>query len=141
MFVCSFNLAAVIDSIEKTRGKIEQTLDLAFSDLDQLMEKAGELVKLAEQLSKKLAMLSEVEPADAAAIDDKVMFQKLIQEIGVAQPVTKETSGNVYHQELAKQLCEFLSALSKRNGANILTLADIYCFFNRARGVCKSNLI
>jgi len=39
----------------------------------------------------------------------------------------------VYHEELSKQLAEFLGKALPREGG-MITLPDLYCIFNRARG-------
>lgn len=55
-------------------------------------------------------------------------------DMGITSPVTRENAGGAYYQQLARQLAEFLGAYMPRNGG-IMTLSDIYCMFNRARGV------
>ena len=53
--------------------------------------------------------------------------------MGIASPVTRETAGALYHQQLARQLADWLpQVLAKRGG--ILALPDVFCLFNRARG-------
>ncbi|PNH06425.1 Vacuolar protein sorting-associated protein 36 [Tetrabaena socialis] len=44
-----------------------------------------------------------------------------------------ETGGARYHIELCRQLADFLSAPLQRCGG-LLSLPDVYCLFNRARG-------
>lgn len=53
--------------------------------------------------------------------------------MGIASPVTKETAGARYHQELSKQLSEFLNTPLQESGG-LMMLPDVYCLFNRARG-------
>lgn len=55
-------------------------------------------------------------------------------DMGITSPVTRENAGGAYYQQLARQLAEFLGDYMPRNGG-IMTLSDIYCMFNRARGV------
>uniref|UniRef100_A0A7M5WY60 Vacuolar protein-sorting-associated protein 36 n=1 Tax=Clytia hemisphaerica TaxID=252671 RepID=A0A7M5WY60_9CNID len=43
-------------------------------------------------------------------------------------------SGARYHEELAKQLSTFLSGFIEKEGG-FITLTDVYCRFNRARGM------
>jgi len=42
----------------------------------------------------------------------------------------------MYHAELARQLCDFLSVPLQKHG--MLPLPDVYCLYNRARGICTS---
>ncbi len=63
-------------------------------------------------------------------------FRSYLLSAGISSPVTKEThgSGSTYHKELGKQLSQFLAQPLKDTGG-ILTLSDVYCLFNRARGL------
>jgi ESCRT-II complex subunit VPS36 len=56
-------------------------------------------------------------------------------DMGIISPVTRENSGTAYYEQLARQLAEFLSECMPKNKAGIMTLSDVYCMFNRARGV------
>lgn len=58
----------------------------------------------------------------------------LMLDMGIMSPVTRENAGGAYFNQLARQLAEFLSECMPKNGG-IMTLSDIYCMFNRARGV------
>jgi ESCRT-II complex subunit VPS36 len=40
----------------------------------------------------------------------------------------------MYHQELARELSDFLSAILDKAGG-MMSLVDIYCMYNRARGI------
>ncbi|GFR45576.1 hypothetical protein Agub_g6970, partial [Astrephomene gubernaculifera] len=58
--------------------------------------------------------------------------QQLIA-LGISSPVTRETAGARYHLELSRQLADFLAAPLQRCGG-LISLPDVYCLFNRARG-------
>lgn len=112
-------------------------MDDAFSDMKRLMEKASEMVRLAESISSKLANTSTDAP-------EMVAFRTFLKELGISNPVTKQMVGDRYTEELARQLAEFLDRLfnqQKPSSSEIsisntmLTLTDLYCLFNRARGV------
>ncbi|ORX46327.1 Vps36-domain-containing protein [Hesseltinella vesiculosa] len=98
-----------------------------FKDLDQLMTKATEMVHLAERISNKL----NKDPNDK----DLSMLRGYMVNLGITNPVTRDMAGSIYHQELARELCEFLTKLMTNKQHDIWTLTDIYCLFNRARGV------
>ena len=53
--------------------------------------------------------------------------------LGLTSPVTKESAGSLYHQQLSRQLADFLPAVLERQGG-IMTLPEVYCVYNRARG-------
>ena len=118
----------------KIQEKYEQTdesITSAFKDLDALIEKAKDMVSLAEKFSKKLSE-KEVGVTD----DETVAFKSYLLSMGIDNPVTKETygSGNRYHQELAKELFSFLKDPLDNEGG-VMTVTDVYCRFNRARGM------
>lgn len=71
-------------------------------------------------------------PADG----EEALVGKLLLDIGMINPVTKDNAGALYHQELARQLGEFLT-LEKtfpHSTQVLVSLSDVYCMFNRARG-------
>lgn len=118
----------------KIQEKYEQTdssITMAFKDLDALIEKAKDMVALAEKFSKKLND-KEISVTD----DETVAFKSYLLSMGIDNPVTREThgSGNRYHQELAKELATFLKDLLEKEGG-VMTVTDVYCRFNRARGM------
>lgn len=79
-------------------GNCDRTLDEAFQDLRGLMANAQEMVQLAERFRETLAARG-----GAAESSDVDMQQQLI-EIGIASPVTKDTAGARYHQQLSSQV-------------------------------------
>lgn len=79
-----------------------RTLDEAFQDLRALMAKAQDMVQLAEKFREALAS-KEAESADVE------MHRQLI-EMGIASPVTKDTAGAKYHQQLSRQVCFLLAS-------------------------------
>ena len=69
---------------------------------------------------------------------DKNAMADMLQDMGMASaiPVSSDNS-TVYYETLARQLADFLSPkLAQTSG--IMTLTDVYCLYNRARG---TNLI
>ena len=52
--------------------------------------------------------------------------------MGIANPVTKETSGSVYMQELSRQLADFvIRLLTATSSGGMMQLVEVYCAFNR----------
>lgn len=102
-----------------------ETMTDAFQDLDRLMTKATDMVKLAESISNKVK----------ASNDDTELstLRTHLLNLGIVSPVTRGTAGSIYHQELARELADFLDKLFTKD--DIKSLTDVYCLFNRARGV------
>eukprot|EP00271_Cylindrocystis_brebissonii_P013728 TRINITY_DN3390_c0_g1_i1.p1 TRINITY_DN3390_c0_g1~~TRINITY_DN3390_c0_g1_i1.p1 ORF type:complete len:441 (+),score=109.32 TRINITY_DN3390_c0_g1_i1:784-2106(+) len=119
----------------------EKSLQEAFSDLNALMAKARDMVQLAERMQAKL--LAPARPAEGAeglgegeevvGAESKQELQDLLLSVGIASPVTKESAGALYHQQLARQLADFLRKPLEVSGG-MMAVVDAYCVFNRARG-------
>ncbi|XP_027355581.1 vacuolar protein sorting-associated protein 36 [Abrus precatorius] len=113
----------------------DRSLQEAFQDLNALMSKAKEMVMLAEKM--RLKLLSGSNSQTNATNDDdmgsKEEMQDWLLSVGIISPVTKESAGALYHQQLSRQLADFVKVPLERAGG-IINLIDIYCLFNRARG-------
>ena len=71
--------------------------------------------------------------------NNNFQVSNMIHDIGIIAPVTREMTGTLYHQQLSRQIADFLlvgtgngGVISKTGG--IITLTDLYCLYNRARG-------
>ncbi|XP_068720318.1 vacuolar protein-sorting-associated protein 36-like isoform X2 [Montipora capricornis] len=117
--------------LEQKSKETDDYIQKAFKDLDALMEKAKEMVAIADKVASKLE-----EKKGAITEDETVMFKSYLLSMGIANPVTREThgSGASYHKELAKELGNFLDKIIKDEGG-MMTMSDVYCRFNRARGM------
>ncbi|KAJ2957697.1 hypothetical protein NQZ79_g6651 [Umbelopsis isabellina] len=122
-------ISAIQERIERTQLDAAETLTDAFKDLDGLMAKAAEMVRLAEAITTKI----NKEPQGSSETDT-ITLNTYLMELGIPNPVTKDSTGSSYHQELARELSDFLVPVLERQGG-MKSLADVYCLFNRARGV------
>ncbi|CAN6464502.1 unnamed protein product [Victoria cruziana] len=112
----------------------DRSLQEAFQDLNALMGKAKDMVLLAEKMRVKLL----AGPSATNASTDEEMgsnqdMQDWLLSVGIVSPVTKETAGALYHQQLSRQLADFIKGHLERSGG-MIALIDAYCLFNRARG-------
>ncbi|GBG31232.1 Vacuolar protein sorting-associated protein 36 [Hondaea fermentalgiana] len=140
--------AGVGGVMRRQQQEREQTANLtteAFSDLKQLLDSASEIVKLADRFSSAISQNQAKAQAAAAAAaggssetverkqeDD---FFALLNDMGIANPATKRACGSRYHEELARELADFLAKHLKRHSATgAIALTDLYCLVNRARG-------
>ncbi|KAJ3125006.1 Vacuolar protein-sorting-associated protein 36 [Nowakowskiella sp. JEL0407] len=119
-------IAGIMRNVEQTNKEMDKNLNEAFQDLDALMTKASEMVKLAESISAKVG-----NSGNSSEINH---FKELLTDLGIASPVTRETAGSMYIQVLSRQLAEILDKVLPKSGG-MMSLTDIYCVFNRARGV------
>ena len=61
---------------------------------------------------------------------------------------SSSSSASTFHELFSRQVCDFLignkAFIIRKGGSMIVTLTDVYCLYNRARGanmVCPSDLI
>ncbi|XP_057453372.1 vacuolar protein sorting-associated protein 36 [Lotus japonicus] len=113
----------------------DKSLQDAFQDLNALMSKAKEMVMLAEKMRQKLlsGSNSQTNATNEEEMGTKEEMQDWLLSVGIISPVTKESAGAMYHQQLSRQLADFVKVPLERAGG-IINLIDIYCLFNRARG-------
>ncbi|KAL1438188.1 hypothetical protein MTO96_048272 [Rhipicephalus appendiculatus] len=116
--------------IQAKHDEADKNISAAFEDLSKLMEMAKDMVALSKSITQKL------KEKGSSLTDDEVMFKSHLLSLGISDPVTKSAygSGMTYYQELAKQLAEVLEGPVQESGG-ILSLTDVYCRINRARGL------
>lgn len=114
----------------------------AFSqDVEGLMSEARDLVLI---INKYVATLENKKKQESGEGNDQVdeeeqRLSEMLSNMGMMSAITKKSSGLLYHQQLARQISDFLiqSKIVVKQGG-MVTLTDVYCLFNRARG---ANLI
>ncbi|KAK9431155.1 EAP30/Vps36 family-domain-containing protein [Lipomyces doorenjongii] len=120
-----------IQSVKECQRNLE--LMHSLNDLDSLMQKAKEMVSLAETFAMRLSNAPGVpEEARTALLESS-------EALSLSSPIVmREMAGSgdeTFYAELARQLAEFLDngVLVKEGG--IMTLFDLYALYNRARGL------
>ena len=109
-------VAGILNNIQATTLKQKQTLNSS-KDLQELMAKAHEIIEIVNNYKQKVVV-----------VDDGLKMDLL--EFGIDIPVTKVTSKE-FKNELTIELERFLDRLCRP----IISLTDLYCLFNRARGI------
>ena len=137
-----------------TRNKLkhkeaERLTDDVFAkggDVERLMDEAGELVAI---INKYVATLdrttadqqqNDQEAADNARLTGMLMDMGMTSALSKSQATGGGSGGKAaYYQTVARQLSDFLRYNNKlKDAGGMMTLTDVYCLFNRARG---TNLI
>lgn len=129
-------VAGILRKEQEMWESTDKSLQDAFQDLNALMSKAKEMVMLAEKMRLKLLSGSNNQGSVANDEDEmgsKEEMQDWLLSVGIASPVTKESAGALYHQQLSRQLADFVKIPLERSGG-MINLIDVYCVFNRARG-------
>lgn len=111
----------------KTRERaVDVAIETAFSDLSTLMANAKSIVDLAARL--RASNSRELESGEARASFDQAM-----EHMGILNPVTQSMTGSAFHEQLAREMADYLPTLVAKEGGMML-LTDAYCRINRARG-------
>jgi ESCRT-II complex subunit VPS36 len=112
-------------------------------DSEQLLKEASELLTVIQKYVSVLQKKQQT--TDSQEMEDAQQLASMLEDMGMASALTKKQIGsgkrgeNVdeYYELLARQVADFvLPKLPKMGG--VLTLTDVFCLFNRARG---TNLI
>ncbi|XP_065868691.1 vacuolar protein sorting-associated protein 36 isoform X2 [Euphorbia lathyris] len=128
-------VAGILRKEQEIWESTDKSLQDAFQDLSALMTNAKDMVILAEKMRQKL--LSGSSSQGSAGTDEEMgskdEMQDLLLSVGIISPVTKESAGALYHQQLCRQLADFVRKPLEKHGG-MMNLIDVYCLFNRARG-------
>ena len=118
-------------SIQQKQKVTDSNITQSFQDLSKLIEKAKEMVALSKTIATKIK-----DKQGDITEDETVKFKSYLLSMGIPNPVTREThgTGDKYYSELAKELAKALHNPLKESGG-IMTLTDVYCRVNRARGM------
>lgn len=122
---------------EVVRSQDASTMSGAFEDLEGLMSRAKEMIALAESFAQRIAAA----PASIGILEAKSLIFESNAALGLSSPiVTKDLMGKsgVFHEELARQITDFLEDGRLRREGGAITLVDLYALYNRAR---KGDLI
>ncbi|KAL7720773.1 Vacuolar protein-sorting-associated protein 36 [Entamoeba marina] len=119
----SYGIGGLVEQREKSSSKIDVLLGSSFKDLNGLMDNAEKLIDFAKHLEKKSLTEKEVDE-----------YTKMIHELGIASPVSKDTAGVHYNQKLMQEIDKFCNEYFKTQGQSAILLTDFYSLYNRARG-------
>lgn len=105
---------------EQQRKRNELVLSLLLEDLEQLMYKAQDLIKVSSSfgsLIKKQGKFSKALPTGASTIP----------------PIPANKSSSFYTEELARHICEYLLNTELTKTTSMITLQDTFASYNRYR--------
>ncbi|KYQ90246.1 vacuolar protein sorting 36 [Tieghemostelium lacteum] len=133
-------ISGVLKTINDKTQQTDKILNEAFSDLNALMDKAKDMVTLSEKL--RITLDKKTKDSSTAITEEEDEFKSFLLQMGIESPVTKKTAGSQYHNELSRQLSEWIiqkQVLTRQGTKSIncgmILLSDLYCIFNRARGI------
>jgi len=120
--------------------------DKKAQEVETLFREAGELISIIHKyvatLEKNQKIGADGSGAGAGAgseVEDTTELTGMLQGMGMITALTRESAQDkLFHEMLARQICDFLSNNKafkmSRGGSGIMTLTDVYCLYNRARG-------
>lgn len=117
--------------LQERQKQTDDNIQLAFQDLSKLMVMAKDMVAVSKVISSKIR-----ERQGDISEDETVRFKSYLMSLGIDDPVTRDSfeSSSQYYRSLSMQICEMLLDPLSENGG-MMSLADIYCRVNRARGL------
>ncbi|XP_052872683.1 vacuolar protein-sorting-associated protein 36 [Anopheles cruzii] len=118
-------------SLAAKQKQTDENINLAFQDLGKLMEMAKDMVAVTKIVSAKIR-----ERHGEISEDETVRFKSYLMSLGIDDPVTRDStrSNSEFFLKLSQQICEMLlDPITEAGG--MMSLADVYCRVNRARGV------
>lgn len=116
--------------IEKQKAENE-SISIAFQDLNKLMIMAKEMVDLSKNISTKLK-----DKYGDITNDEIIKFKSYLLSLGIDDPVTKDAfqSDAEFFEKLGNEICQIIEK-PLREAGGIMALADVFCRVNRARGL------
>ncbi|KAJ9090401.1 Vacuolar protein-sorting-associated protein 36 [Entomophthora muscae] len=126
-------IQGLVDKAEKSVSQTNQQLGEAFQDIQTLMDRAAPMVQLASSIAAKV---QKINSSSVGEDSDNALIRNYLVQLGIDSPVTKDVAGSLFHQELAKEIGKIIvPLLSQPPYLGAIDLVDVYCIFNRARGV------
>ncbi|KAJ3367689.1 hypothetical protein GGF31_007149 [Allomyces arbusculus] len=140
--VAPIGVGGLVKRQEQEQMLQQQALDSAFADLEALMAKAHDMVTLSNAIAAKMrartAMGTESDESLVAQFRSSMMALGATAALGAADlPSSRAATTDDRDRALAREVADFLHhvfAQGKDQG-QIIAVSDLYCMFNRARGV------
>ncbi|KAK9869949.1 hypothetical protein WA026_006047 [Henosepilachna vigintioctopunctata] len=118
-------------NLQEKQKKADESISVAFQDLNKLMTMAKDMVKLSQTISTKIK-----EKQGDITDDDTVKFKSYLLSLGIDDPVTRDSykSNTQYYRGLAREICTALKEPIEKMGG-MMGMTDVFCRVNRARGL------
>ncbi|CAO1419561.1 unnamed protein product [Diamesa tonsa] len=124
-------IGGIEKSLKEKQKQADENISVAFQDLSKLIGMAKEMVDISKSISNKIR-----ERRSDESEDETIKFKSLLLSLGIDDPVTKDnfTNNNEYLRGLGNEICQsMLDPITASGG--MLTIAEVYCRINRARGL------
>lgn len=117
--------------IQEKQKATDESISVAFQDLNKLMVMAKDMVSLSKNISSKIR-----DRQGDITDDETVKFKSYLMSLGVDDPVTRDAFNDEsdYYRKLAKEIAQIIEKPLTEVGG-LMALTDVYCRVNRARGL------
>eukprot|EP01031_Cornospumella_fuschlensis_P034642 gene34642-41949_t len=140
--VANAGVSGLIRKQERNMENVDALTKTALTDLDALMNQARDAIAVVQRYAAYVADRKNVGAAEEDDISETSSqaaetneMESILQSIGIVSPITKNTAGRLYHEQLARQIADILLSQNRlQRLGGLITLTDLYCLFNRARG-------
>ncbi|KAN0118246.1 EAP30/Vps36 family domain containing protein [Russula decolorans] len=142
-----FGIDGLVRGVESSTQSAQLDMNDALKDLDALMVKAREMVRLAGELNDRLTAVTELDASSSGAEPETATFiRSSLAQLGLRMadvPVTLDMARDEkrWYEQLARELAAVLQGSGGKNGAGmmgdrgIIPLDEVWGGWNRARGV------
>lgn len=126
-----FGILGIEKNILAKLKQSDESISLAFQDLNKLIKMASEMVTISKSISTKIRNRQ-----GEASEDETLKFKSALMSLGIDDPVVKDNFQNNsdYLRSLGREICQTLLDPMTESGG-MMTLSEVYCRINRARGL------
>jgi ESCRT-II complex subunit VPS36 len=140
-------LDGLVRGVESSAQSARLDMKDALKDLDALMVKAREMVRVAGELNDRLTAVSELNTSSGGAESDTATFiRSSLAQLGLRMtdvPITLDMARDEkrWYEQLARELAAVLQGTGGKSGAGmmgdrgIIPLDEVWGGWNRVRGV------
>ncbi|ORX36706.1 EAP30/Vps36 family-domain-containing protein [Kockovaella imperatae] len=135
----------IMQSISLDSKAQDSHMQDAFKDLEILMVRAGEMVKMAQSLNAKLTAQQASGTSAAIAEEDATLIRSSLVQLGLSAPALTADmvrDEKKYQQGLAQELGQLLTGsrgskglMSNDEGRGVIALDEVWGLWMRARGI------
>ncbi|KAI0277813.1 EAP30/Vps36 family-domain-containing protein [Russula aff. rugulosa BPL654] len=142
-----FGIDGLVRGVESSAQSAQLDMNDALKDLDALMVKARDMVRLAGELNDRLTAVTELNASsDGAEPETATFIRSSLAQLGLRMtdvPVTLDMARDEkrWYEQLARELAAVLQGSGAKNGTGmmgdrgIIPLDEVWGGWNRARGV------
>ncbi|WVF71527.1 hypothetical protein IAT40_006335 [Kwoniella sp. CBS 6097] len=142
----------ILQTMDINAKSQDQHMKSAFADLEALMLRAGEMVRLAQSFNSRLTSSTNAGGGDQPSEEEATMIRTSLVQLGLAAPALTQDmvrDEKRYHDGLAKELGELLTGrytterggkkteglMVGKQGRGVIGLDEVWGLWMRARGV------